>query len=77
MRCDCCNKVLSDYECSIKSVTTGEYLNTCTKCLSGLDIKYTGNTSLDKFHENEDYDEADDDYSDIIHGMTEEFVDTE
>lgn len=48
MRCSCCNKVLSDYESSIKSKTTGEYLDTCTKCLSGLQIEYYGNYDLSK-----------------------------
>lgn len=46
MRCDCCNRKLNDYECSLKSSETGLYLNTCTTCLEGLSIKATGNSSL-------------------------------
>lgn len=67
MRCDCCNRVLSDYECSLKSVSTGEYMNTCVKCLTGLNIPVTGNGMLkkkldeaestyDEWNEYDDYD---------------------
>ena len=32
MRCICCNKNLSDYESTRKSVKTGVYLDLCRKC---------------------------------------------
>ena len=32
MRCVCCNKMLTDFESSRKSVTSGEYLDMCTDC---------------------------------------------
>lgn len=32
MRCYCCDKVLSDFESTRKSVTTGDYLDMCNKC---------------------------------------------
>jgi hypothetical protein len=57
MHCDCCDKLLSDYECSFKSEATGEYLNTCRKCLTGLDIAYVGNYVLDKSAEESFWDE--------------------
>jgi hypothetical protein len=38
MRCYCCNRNLSDYESTLKSATTGEYLDTCKKCLEDLNI---------------------------------------
>lgn len=38
MRCSCCNRNLSDYESTLKSATTGEYLDTCRKCLQDLNI---------------------------------------
>lgn len=36
MRCTCCNKRLSDYETTLKHAVTGEYLDTCTDCLSDI-----------------------------------------
>ena len=39
MRCFCCNRVLNDFEATRKSATTGEYLDTCNKCIKGLNIK--------------------------------------
>jgi len=32
MRCYCCDKNLSDFESTRKSVTTGAYLDMCNKC---------------------------------------------
>lgn len=40
--------MLSDYECTLVNVNTGEYEDTCLKCLKGLNIKVRGNTSLQK-----------------------------
>jgi hypothetical protein len=34
MRCVVCNEVLSDYEATRKHAETGEYLDTCSECLS-------------------------------------------
>jgi hypothetical protein len=36
MHCTCCNKILSDYEATLKHAETGEYLDTCTECLSEI-----------------------------------------
>ena len=33
MRCICCNVELSDYEATIRSRSTREYLDTCGSCL--------------------------------------------
>lgn len=61
MRCDCCNKRLNDYETTLKSTLTGEYMNTCVKCLDGLPIKTTGRPDLLQIKEvNEEV--ADNDY---------------
>lgn len=38
MRCQCCGKILSDYEATMKHAETMEYLDTCRKCLKGLGI---------------------------------------
>jgi hypothetical protein len=43
MRCLCCNRNLSDYESTLKSLTTGDYMDTCVKCLKDLDIAVVGN----------------------------------
>lgn len=67
IRCDCCNKRLSDYETSLKSVESGEYMNTCVKCLSGLGIAVQGNSSLitqqdrdmDDLYDDETWDQSD------------------
>lgn len=32
MRCVCCNKPLTDFETSRKSITSGEYLDMCSDC---------------------------------------------
>ena len=40
MRCYCCNRNLSDYESTLKSKTTGEYLDMCKKCLVDTEISY-------------------------------------
>ena len=46
MRCDCCNRRLNDYECSLKHAELGCYMNTCVKCLDGLGIPVKGRTEL-------------------------------
>jgi hypothetical protein len=38
MKCVCCDKNLSDYESTIKSKVTGQYLDTCTVCLKEAGI---------------------------------------
>lgn len=43
MRCCCCNNNLNDYESTLKSVTTGDYLDMCKKCLRDLNIKVMPN----------------------------------
>jgi hypothetical protein len=46
MRCECCNRNLNDYEATLKSATTGAYLDTCRKCLDGLGIAMVGRGDL-------------------------------
>ena len=45
-RCECCNKVLSDYEMSLKGKLSGEYLNMSVSCLKASGISYVGNNAL-------------------------------
>lgn len=47
-RCSCCWKKLNDYELTAKHAETGEYLDTCMKCLSGLGIPIDGREDLNK-----------------------------
>jgi hypothetical protein len=53
MRCQCCNCALNDYESTLKSVQTGDYLDTCMKCLDGLDIDTIGREDLSAYEEAE------------------------
>jgi hypothetical protein len=48
MKCGCCNKTLNDYEATLRHATTGEFLDTCMKCLKGLGIPLRGREDLNK-----------------------------
>lgn len=47
MRCYCCNRVLSDYESTRKSATTGGYLDMCNKCVKSSGISYEDRPDLE------------------------------
>lgn len=51
MRCVICDVLLSDFEATRKHADTGEYLDTCCKCMS-----YTKTPTIDNFNlaDNED-----------------------
>jgi len=55
MRCKSCDAVLSEYESSMKSAETKEFLDLCVNCTKDAGIHSYGNTSL--MHEYEDYPE--------------------
>ena len=73
MHCDCCDKLLSDWESSLRYKSTGDFVNTCWKCLQGLNIEVTGNPLLkrkkDEFVD-EDQAEIPDDIKPIIQEQT-------
>lgn len=48
MRCICCNKLLTDFESSRKSLNTGEYLDMCTDCYKHIrdDVDVIENNNL-------------------------------
>ena len=48
MRCIACNKLLTDFESSRKSVTTGEYIDMCTDCYKHIrdDVNVIENNDL-------------------------------
>ena len=54
MRCYCCNKALSDYEATRKSVTTGNFLDMCNKCYSSISSEVLAVERTDLRHEDED-----------------------
>ena len=57
MRCSCCNRALNDYESTLKSAQTNEYLDTCMKCLKDLDIATIGRSDLSPFAEDDEENE--------------------
>ena len=48
MRCSCCNNLLTDYESTIKSVNTNQFLDMCLTCLKTVkdDILYKDRVDL-------------------------------
>lgn len=68
MRCDCCNRNLSDYEATLRHAVTNEFMNTCQKCLEGLDIPTRGRPDLNPFEsiDDEDFDNVEDDNEDLF-----------
>ena len=45
-RCAACNKILSEYEQSIKGAESNEYLDMCLDCLKTTDITCLGDLGL-------------------------------
>jgi hypothetical protein len=54
MRCYCCDKILSDFESTRKSVNTGEYLDMCNKCYSTIKEELHAEERYDLFDGDED-----------------------
>lgn len=54
MRCYCCNKALSDYEATRKSVSTGNFLDMCNKCYGSISGDVLSLERSDLRHENEE-----------------------
>lgn len=54
MRCYCCDKVLSDFESTRKSVNTGEYLDMCNKCYSTIKEELHAEERYDLFDGDEE-----------------------
>ena len=48
MRCYCCNNLLTDYESTIKSINSNDYLDMCLKCLKTVkeDVLYRDRIDL-------------------------------
>lgn len=60
MRCTCCNRNLNDYESTLKD-GSGNYLDTCNKCLEGLGIETFGREDLNPNAEQTDEELEDED----------------
>jgi hypothetical protein len=60
MRCDCCNRLLNDYEATIRHLETDDFVNTCITCLDGLGISWYGREDLNPFDRVDEYDDYDD-----------------
>jgi len=60
MRCYCCDRNLNDYESTRKSLISGEYLDTCSRCLEDLNIDTEDREDLNPFDEVQDDYEWDD-----------------
>ena len=54
MRCYCCDKALSDFESTRKSVATGDYLDMCNKCYSTIKEDLHAEERYDLFDGDED-----------------------
>ena len=37
MRCIACDKLLSEFECTRRSIQTGEFMDLCNKCYSNIE----------------------------------------
>lgn len=57
MRCQCCNRNLNDYESTLRHAETHEFLDTCMKCLDGLNVPYIGREDLSKYSYDPDVEE--------------------
>lgn len=49
MRCQCCNRNLSDYESTLRHAITNQFVDMCNKCLKEVDIPVRGRPDLNKF----------------------------
>jgi hypothetical protein len=58
MRCVCCNRNLSDYESTLRHAKTGEFLDTCRKCLADIPIPVKGRRDLNPTETMEDDDQT-------------------
>ncbi|HET8689074.1 MAG TPA: hypothetical protein VFM18_20885 [Methanosarcina sp.] len=46
MRCQCCNKILNDYEATRRHAITNQFLDICNKCIKDLGIPTIERTDL-------------------------------
>ena len=54
MRCRCCDKRLSEFESTRKSINTGEYLDMCNTCYNTISNQVLSYERYDLYDEQED-----------------------
>ena len=69
MRCRACNELMSDYDASVRSIYTREYIGLCKHCLGTIktDVVAVGNIGLMS-----DLDQVDEADSEEINGLAED-----
>lgn len=72
MRCRACNELMSDYDASVRSIYTREYIGLCKHCLGTIktDVIAVGNIGLMS-----DLDQVDEADSEEINGLADDFPD--
>lgn len=70
MRCRACNELMSDYDASVRSIYTREYIGLCKHCLGTIktDVVAVGNLGLMS-----DLDQVDEADGEAINGLIEDF----
>lgn len=70
MRCRACNELMSDYDASVRSIYTREYIGLCKHCLGTIktDVVAVGNIGLMS-----DLDQVDEADSEEINGLADDF----
>jgi hypothetical protein len=61
MKCSCCDRLLNDYESTLRHAETLEFMDTCMSCLEGLNIPTIGREDLNMFDASEDEETYNDD----------------
>lgn len=76
MRCKACNEALTDYEATIRSVYTREYVSMCKTCLESIktDLVAVGNVGL-MSEDSLDDDDVVDDISGLIDTYPDDYDD--
>lgn len=70
MRCRACNELMSDYDASVRSIYTREYIGLCKHCLGTIktDVVAVGNIGLMS-----DLDQVDEADTEEINGLADDF----
>jgi hypothetical protein len=56
MRCRCCDKKLSDFEATRKSINTNEYLDMCNKCYNTISNQVLSYERYDLYDDEDEQD---------------------
>lgn len=65
MRCDCCSVILTPQESVRKFRDSGEYTNTCTKCLRDIPVATVEGINYADYNDSDDYVEGPFDNDDL------------